>query len=80
MVLHNEPLETQTLNDVLKGNVEVLCFSPATKLQACAANELVLSPCHPGPTMIQVFPETEMGENPEKGLTDVQKWKLARWN
>jgi hypothetical protein len=53
------------LNVVLKGNVEVLCFSPTTKIQAYAANELVLSPHHPGPTMIQVFPETEMGENPE---------------
>ena len=68
MVLHNEPLEEPPLNTVLEGNVEVLCFSPATKLQACAANELVLSPSHPGLTMIKVFPETEMGENPEKGL------------
>jgi hypothetical protein len=68
VVLHNEPLETPPLNDVLEGNVKVLCFPPATKLQARAANELVLSPSHPGPTMIKVFPETKMGENPEKGL------------
>jgi hypothetical protein len=44
-----------------------------TKLQACAANELVLSPSHPGPTMIKVFLETEMGENPEKGLAQMYK-------
>jgi hypothetical protein len=69
MVLHNEPLETPPLNDVLEGNAEVLCFPPATKFQTCATNKLVLSPSHPGPTMIKVFVETEMGENPEKGLT-----------
>jgi hypothetical protein len=68
VVLHNEPLETPTLNVVLEGNVEVLCFPPVTKLQTCVANELVLSPSRPGPTMIKVFLETEMGENPEKGL------------
>jgi hypothetical protein len=61
------------LNVVLKGDVEILCFSPAMKLQACAANELVLSPSHPGLTMIQVFPETEMGENPQKGVTQMNK-------
>jgi hypothetical protein len=73
VVFHNEPLETPPLNAVLKGNVEVFCFSPATKLQACAANELVLSPSHPGATMIEVFPETGMRENPDKGLTQMYK-------
>jgi hypothetical protein len=28
----------------------------------------MLPPSHPGPTMIKIFPETEVGENPEKGL------------
>jgi hypothetical protein len=68
VVLHNEPLEAPPLNAVLEGNVEVLCFPPATKLQARATNELVLSPSHPGPIMIKVFLETKMGGNPEKGL------------
>jgi hypothetical protein len=71
VILHNEPLKAPPLNVVLEGNVKVLCFPPATKLQACAANELVLSPSHPGPTMIKVFTDTEMGENPEKGLTQM---------
>jgi hypothetical protein len=44
-----------------------------TKLQTCAANKLVLSPSHPGPTMIKIFPETEMGENPKKGLAQIYK-------
>ena len=69
MVLHNEPLETPPFNAVLKGNVEVLYFPPTTMFQTCATNELVLSPSHPGSTMIKVFPETKMGENPKKGLT-----------
>ena len=68
MVLHNEPLETPPLNVVLKGNVEVLCFPPTTKFQTCTANKLVLSPSHPGPTVIKILPEIEVGENPEKGL------------
>ena len=69
MVLHNEPLETPSFDAILEGDVEVLCFPPVTKLQTRAANKLVLSPSHPGPTMIQVLLETEMGENPEIGLT-----------
>jgi hypothetical protein len=55
VVFHNEPLETPPLNVVLKGNVEVFCFSPVRKLQAYAANELVLSPSHPEAIMIEVF-------------------------
>jgi hypothetical protein len=31
--------------------------------------------------VIKVFPETEMGENPEKGLAQMyKKWKLAEWS
>jgi hypothetical protein len=71
--LHNEPLETPPLDAILKGDVKVLCFPPATKLQTHAANELVLSPSHPRPTMIQVLLETEMGENPKIGLTHMYK-------
>jgi hypothetical protein len=73
VVLYNEPLEAPPHDAILEGDVEVLCFPPATKLQTRAANELVLSPSHPGPTMIQVLPETEMGENPEIGLTQMYK-------
>jgi hypothetical protein len=52
VVLHNEPLEAPPLDAILEGDVEVLYFPPATQLQTCAANELVLSPSHPEPTMI----------------------------
>jgi hypothetical protein len=78
VVLHNEPLETPPLDAILEGDVEVLYFPPATKLQTRAANELVLSPCHPGSTMIQVLPETEMGENPEIGLTQMYKMETCK--
>jgi hypothetical protein len=57
VVLHNEPLETPPLDAILEGDVEVLYFPLATKLQIRAANELVLSPIHSRPTMIQVLPE-----------------------
>jgi hypothetical protein len=73
VVLHNEPLKTPPLDAILEGDVKILCFPPVTKLQTRAANELVLSPSHPGPTMIQVLPETEMGLNPEIGLTQMYK-------
>jgi hypothetical protein len=72
VVLHNEPLETPPLDAILEGDVEVLCFPPAMKLQTRAANELVLSPSHPGLAMIQVLPKI-MGENPEIGLTHMYK-------
>jgi hypothetical protein len=81
VILHNEPLKAPPIDSILERNVEVLRFPPLTKLQACAANKLVLSPSHPGPTVIKVFPETEMGENPEKGLAQMyKKWKLAEWS
>jgi hypothetical protein len=73
VVLHNEPLKAPPLNVVFERNVEVLCFSLAMKLQTRAANKLVLAPSHLGPTMIKVFPETEMGENLEKGLAHMYK-------
>ena len=75
MVLHNEPLEAPPLDAILEGDVEVLCFPLTTQLQTCAANELVLSPSHPGSTMIQILPEVEMGENPEIGLTQMYKYR-----
>jgi hypothetical protein len=73
VVLHNEPLKAPPLNAVLERNVEALCFPPAMKLQTHAANKLVLSPSHPGTIMIKLFPKTEMGENPEKGLAQMYK-------
>jgi hypothetical protein len=60
VILHNEPLKAPPLDAALERNVEVLQFPPMTKLQARAANKLVLSP-------------TEMGENPEKGLAQMYK-------
>jgi hypothetical protein len=56
VVLHNEPLKAPTFDAVLERNVEVLCFPSPAKLQARATNKLVLSPGHPGPTVIKVFP------------------------
>jgi hypothetical protein len=69
VVLHNEPFEAPPLDAILEGDVEVLYFPPTTQLQTCAANELVLSPSHPEPTMIQILPEAEMGESTKIGLT-----------
>jgi hypothetical protein len=73
VVLHDEPLETPPLDAILEGDVEILCFPPATHLQTCTTNELVLSPHHPRPTMIQILLEAKMGENPEVGLTQMNK-------
>jgi hypothetical protein len=69
VILHDEPLEAPLLDVILQGDVEVLCFPPATQFQTGIANKLVLSPSHPGPIMIHILLETEMGKNPEIGLT-----------
>ena len=71
MVLHNEPLKAPPLDAILERNVKILCFPPSAKLQTCTANKLVMSPSHPGPIMIKIFLETEVGENPEKGLAQM---------
>jgi hypothetical protein len=71
VVLHNKPLKAPPLDAVLEGNVMILCFPPPAKLKTCAANKLVLSPSHPGSRMIKIFPETEVGDNPKKGLAQM---------
>jgi hypothetical protein len=71
MIFHDEPLKTPSLNVVLQGDIEILYFPPSAKLQTCAANKLMLPPSHPGPTMIKILPESEMGENPKKSLAQM---------
>jgi hypothetical protein len=71
VVLYHEPLQAPSFNVVLERNVEILYFPPTTKLQTRTANKLVLYPSHRRLTMIKVFPETEMGENSEKGLAQM---------
>jgi hypothetical protein len=73
LLFHNKPLKAPPLNAILEMNVEVFCLPPATHLQTCTTNELVLPPSHPGPTMIQILSEAKMGKNPEVGLTQIHK-------
>ena len=77
VVLHNEPLKAPPLDAVLKRNVKILCFPPSAKLQTCAANKLVLSPNHPGPTMIKVFLETKVGRIPTKASHICTKMEIC---
>jgi hypothetical protein len=71
VVLHNKPLKAPPLDAVLERNDKILCFPPPAKLMTCTTNKLVLNPSHLGPTMIKIFLETEVGENPEKGLAQM---------
>ena len=71
MILHGEPLEAPSLNAVLEGNVKVFHFPPPTKFQTCAADELMLSSSHAGPTTVKIPPESKMGENSKKSLAQV---------
>jgi hypothetical protein len=74
VVLHNKPLETPPLDAILEGDVKVLYLPPATHLQTRATNELLLSPCHCRPIMIQILPKAKVGENLEVGLTQMNKY------
>jgi hypothetical protein len=73
VVFHNKPLKAPPFNAILERNVKVFCLPPATHLQTCTTNELVLPPSHPGPTMIQILPEAKMGKNSEVGLTQMHE-------
>jgi hypothetical protein len=73
VVFHNKPLKAPPFNVILERNVEVLCLPPATHLQTCTTNELVLPPSHPEPTMIQILLEAKMGKNSEVGLAQMHK-------
>jgi hypothetical protein len=73
VVLRNKPLKAPTFNAILERNVKIFRPPPATHLQTCTTNELMLPPSHPRPTMIQVLPEAKMGKNSEVGLAQMHK-------
>jgi hypothetical protein len=73
VVFHNKPLKASPFNAILEGNVEVFCLPPAAHLHTRTANELVLPPSHPRPSMIQILPEFEMRKNYEVGLAQMHK-------
>jgi hypothetical protein len=77
VVFHNEPLKAPSFDTVLERNIEILHFPSSAKFQTCSADKLVLSPSHPGPTVIKIFPKSKVGESKEKPRTDVRKWQLA---
>jgi hypothetical protein len=64
VILYNKPLEAPPLDVILEGDVEILCLLPTAHLQARTTNELVLSPCHSKPTMIQISLEAKVREIP----------------
>jgi hypothetical protein len=71
VVFHDEPLKAPSSNTVLERNIEILHFPSLAKLQTYAANKLVLSPSHPGTTVIKIFPKIEVGKNPKKSLAQM---------
>jgi hypothetical protein len=64
VVFHDEPLKAPSFDTVLESNIKILHFLSSVNLQICAANKLVMSPSHPGPIVIKIFPMSEVGENP----------------
>jgi hypothetical protein len=71
VILHGEPLEAPSLDAVLEGNVKVFHFPPPAKFKTCAADELMLSSSHAGPTVIKVPLESKVGEDSKKSLAQV---------
>jgi hypothetical protein len=71
VILHGEPLEAPSLDDVLEGDVKVFHFPPPAKLQTGTTDELMLSSSHTGPTVVKIPPESKVEENSKKGLTQV---------
>jgi hypothetical protein len=80
VVFYDEPLKTPPFDIVLERNIDILHFLSPAKLQTSAADELVLSPGHPGPTVIKIFPKSKVGENPKKGLAQMyENGNLQNW-
>jgi hypothetical protein len=78
LVFHNEPLKAPSFDTVLERNIEILHFPSPAKLQTCATDKLVLSPSHPGPTVIKIFPKSKVGENPKKSLAQMYENATCR--
>jgi hypothetical protein len=73
VVLHGEPLEAPSFNDVLEGDVKVLYFPPPAKLQTGTTNKLMMSSSHIGPIVVKTPPEPKMGKNSKKSLAKMHE-------
>jgi hypothetical protein len=73
MIFHNEPLQASSFNAILEWDIKVFCFPPTAHLQTRTTHKLVLPPSHPGPTMIQVFPQTKVRKNSKVGFAQMNK-------
>jgi hypothetical protein len=68
MILHDEPFQAPSLDDVLEWDVEVVGLPPTAHLQARAPHQLVLPSGHPRPTVVQILPKAKVGQNTKKGF------------
>jgi hypothetical protein len=73
VILYDKPFQAPSFDVVLEWDVEILGFPPTTHLQTRTPHELVFSPGHPRPTVIQVFPQAEMWQNTKVGFTQMNK-------
>jgi hypothetical protein len=68
MILHDEPFQAPSLDVVLEWDVKVIRLPSAAHLQARTPHQLVLPPCHPRPTVVQILPKAKVGQNTKKGF------------
>jgi hypothetical protein len=71
VILHGEPLEVPSLDAVLEGDIKVFYFPPPVKLQTGTTDKLMLSSGHTGLTVVKIPPESKVGKDSKKGLTQV---------
>jgi hypothetical protein len=73
VVLHGKPLKAPSLNTIVQRDIKIFDFPAPMKLQAGTTNKLMLSSSHPGPIVVEVFPNPEMRKNSKESFTDVNK-------
>jgi hypothetical protein len=68
VILNDKPLQALALDAVLEGDVEVTSLPSAAHLQARTPHQLVLSPGHPRPTVVQILPKAKVRQNAEESF------------
>jgi hypothetical protein len=73
MILHSEPLEAPSLNNIFQRNVMILGLPVSAKFQASASNKLMLPSSHPGPAMVKIIPKPKVWKNSKESFAKVNK-------
>jgi hypothetical protein len=71
VVLNNKPLQAPSLDTVFERDLKIFSLPSTTHLQTSTPNQLMLPPGHSRATVIQILPQSKMGQHAKKSFTQM---------